>query len=73
VDQHERAVEWAQRAVAIFPSPERKALLAVTFLNVKMHAEADRIIAEAKTGDDAASRELRKLLTDFGIIKAARK
>ena len=71
VDQHERAVAWAERAVALHPSPERKALLATTYLNRKMHAEADAIIAEANRGNDAASLELRKLLTDFGVIQAA--
>lgn len=71
VDQHERAVEWAQRAVALHPSPERKALLATTYLNFKMRDEADKIIEEANSGYDAASLELRKLLIDFGVIKAA--
>ena len=73
VVQHERALEWARRAVELHPSPERKALLATTYLNLKRREEADKIIEEANSGSDPASLELRKLLTDFGIIKAARK
>ena len=73
VDQHERAVEWARRAVALHPSPERKALLVTTYLNFKMTEEADKIIEEATTKYDPASIELRSLLTQFGIIEASQK
>lgn len=72
VDQHKRALDWARRAVALHPSPERKALLATTYLNLKMHAEANSIIEEATSSDDPASLELRQLLTAFGVIKPAR-
>jgi hypothetical protein len=67
--EHVRALEWAKKAVELKPSPDRKALLVTTYLNLHQRGDADKIIHEAMTGHDGDSVELKKLLTQFGVIK----
>lgn len=66
---HELALAWAEKAVAAGPTPERKALLVTTLLNMKRPEAAQKLIEETMAEKNDASQKFKAMLEEIGVLK----
>ncbi|MDP6923897.1 MAG: hypothetical protein R2568_02440 [Candidatus Scalindua sp.] len=68
-ENHDSALKYARKSVALTSTPEREALLAVCLLKNGNVDEVDTMLSNRQKKNDDASKKFIKALTNWGVIK----
>ena len=67
--EHDKALDWAKKALVTMASPERKALLVTALLNAKKTEEAQKLVEETMAAKGEDADKFKALLQEIGVLK----